>query len=133
SLGFSFKLLGNDRIALVTANQFRYRNVEGASIYQFASDWGLPIQLIQSHGDNSMAWQITPTFVSGVGGSWDLAAGGALIGGQLTNALAYRFPGDLSLVFATQIGFYDGLPIDIGEFKSETDVSQQILKNSLEL
>ncbi len=55
------------------------------------------------------------------------------MGGQLTNSLAYRFSSDLALVFATQIGFYEGLPVDVGEFRSETDVSQQILKNGLQL
>ena len=36
-------------------------------------------------------------------------------------------------MLANQYGFYEGLPIDIGDFKSESDVSQQILKNGITL
>lgn len=131
--GFSLTLLDFKRVALVTANTFRYRDVQGAAIYQFASTWALPIQVIESHGDNSLAWQLTPAFVGGIGGSWDLAAGGVPIGGQLTSSLCYQFRDHLALVWASQIGFYEGLPIDIGDFESETDVSQQILKNGLQI
>jgi hypothetical protein len=133
AFGFSLALFSTERVALVTANTFRYRDTEGASIYQYASNWGLPIQIILSKGDSSFAWQLTPAFVSGAGGSWDLAAGGILLGGQITSSLAYQFRGGWSVVMANQYGFYEGLPIDIGDFRSESDVSQQILKNGIAL
>jgi hypothetical protein len=32
-----------------------------------------------------------------------------------------------------QFGFYEGIPIEISDFRFETDASQQILKNGLQL
>jgi hypothetical protein len=133
AFGFSLTLISSERIGLVTANTIRYRDVDGASIYQYGSTWAVPIQIIMSKGDNSLSWQITPAFAGGAGGSWDLAAGGILLGGQITSSLAYQFSDGWSIVLANQFGLYEGLPIDIGDFKSETDVSQQILKNGMAL
>jgi hypothetical protein len=129
--GFSLTLLSSERVALITANTLRYRDIEGSSIYQYGSTWALPIQIVLGKGDNSLSWQVTPAFAGGAGGSWDLAAGGILLGGQITSALSYQFSGGWSIVLANQLGFYEGLPIDIGDFKSETDVSQQVLKNGI--
>jgi hypothetical protein len=133
SLGFAITLLSTDRIGLITANTFRYRDAGGADVYEGVSTWGLPIQIIEPSHPTGLSWQITPTFAAGVGGSWDLAAGGVPIGGQITSSLGYRFGGDWTLVMANQWGYYGGLPVHIGDFESETDVDQQIVKNGVEV
>ena len=79
-----------------------------------------------------MSWHVTPAFVGGFGGSWDLAAGGFLAGGQITSSLALRAAG-FTFVLANQVGFYEGLPIEISDFRFETDTSQRILKNGLQI
>ena len=36
-----------------------------------------------------------------------------------------------TFILGNQISFYEGFPIDVGEFDFETDLSQQVLKNGL--
>jgi hypothetical protein len=121
-----------DRVGLTWASNFRYRDVEGSSIYQTGTTIGLPVALITSRDDSGLSWHVTPAFVGGFGGSWDLAAGGFLAGGQVTSSVALRAAG-FTVVVANQFGFYEGVPIDIGDFRFETDTSQQILKNGVQL
>src|SRR5688500_18219613 len=84
-LGASFRF--GDRVALTWANNFRYREVEGAQVYQYGSNLALPIALIPGN-EGGLSWRIAPAFVGGFGGSWDLAAGGILVGGQITNSVS---------------------------------------------
>ncbi|HEV2295185.1 MAG TPA: hypothetical protein VGR35_15125 [Tepidisphaeraceae bacterium] len=129
-LGKNWRL--GDRVGITWANNLRYRDVEGASVYQTGTTIGVPIALITSGDDSGLSWHITPAFVGGFGGSWDLAAGGFLAGGQLTSSLALR-AGGFTFVVANQIGFYEGLPIEISDFRFETDTSQRILKNGVQV
>jgi hypothetical protein len=39
----------------------------------------------------------------------------------------------LRFTMANQISFFEGFPIDVGEYDFETDLSQQVLKNGLKL
>ncbi|MEO6436960.1 MAG: hypothetical protein ABIP55_14535 [Tepidisphaeraceae bacterium] len=121
-----------ERIGLTWASNFRYRDIEGASIYQVGSTIGLPIAIVKPRNADGLSWHLTPAFVSGFGGSWDLAAGGILAGGQITSSLALRQHG-WTFVLANQAGFYEGLPIEFRDFRFETDTSQQILKNGVQL
>ena len=121
-----------DRVGITWASNFRYRDVEGASVYQTGTTIGLPIALITSDDDSGLSWHVTPAFVGGFGGSWDLAAGGFLAGGQITSSLALRAAG-FTFVLANQAGFYEGLPIEISDFRFETDTSQTILKNGVQV
>lgn len=129
-LGKNWRL--GDRVGITWASNLRYRDVEGSSIYQTGTTIGLPIALITSRDDEGLSWHVTPAFVGGFGGSWDLAAGGFLAGGQLTSSLALRAAG-FTFVLANQIGFYEGLPIDVSDFRFETDTSQRILKNGVQV
>ena len=130
-IGNTFRL--GDRVGLSLNLDFRYRDVEGASVYQLVNTNALPIMIIApDERDRGLSWTITPAFVTGFGGSWDLAAGGVPIGGQITSSLALR-GGGWTFVLANQYGFYEGLPIDISDFRFETDVSQQILKNGVQV
>ena len=131
SAGFGASWRFGDRVALSLGNTFRYRNVEGASIYQYGSTIALPIALIPGH-EGGISWRIAPAFVAGFGGSWDLAAGGVLIGGQITNSLSIH-AGGWTITMGNQIGFYDGVPLEFSDFRFETDISQTIVKNGVQL
>ena len=131
-LGFGKNWRLGDRVGITWASNFRYRDVEGASVYQTGTTIGVPIALITSDDDSGLSWHVTPAFVGGFGGSWDLAAGGFLAGGQITSSLALRAAG-FTFVLANQVGFYEGLPIDIADFRFETDTSQRILKNGVQV
>ena len=129
-LGKNWRL--SDTVGITWASNFRYRDVEGASVYQVGTTVGLPIAIIPGPDDDGISWHVTPAFVGGFGGSWDLAAGGFLAGGQITSSLALR-AGGWTFVLANQAGFYEGLPIEISDFRFETDTSQTILKNGLQV
>ena len=129
-LGKNWRL--SDNVGITWASNFRYRDVEGASVYQVGTTLGVPIAIIAGPDEDGISWHVTPAFVGGFGGSWDLAAGGFLAGGQITSSLALR-AGGWTFVLANQAGFYEGLPIDISDFTFETDTNQQILKNGLQV
>ena len=128
-LGASFRF--GDRVALTWANTFRYREVEGAAIYQYGTNLALPIALIPGN-EGGLSWRIAPAFVGGFGGSWDLAAGGILVGGQITNSVSLH-GGGWTLTMGNQIGIYEGVPIDVSDFRFETETSQVIVKNGLQI
>jgi hypothetical protein len=129
--GFTFRI--NERLALSLNLDFLYRNVQGANIYNLSNTDGLEIMIIKPalNGDG-LSWVVTPAFAIGGGWSYDLAAGGIPIGGQVTSALAYQ-AGAFTFVLANQYGFYDGLPISWNDFKYDTDVNQQIIKNGVQV
>jgi hypothetical protein len=130
-VGNTFRLA--DRIGLSLNLDFRYRDIEGAAVYQIVNTDALPILLIApDNRDHGLSWTLTPAFVIGFGGSWDLAAGGVPIGGQITSSLAYR-AGGWTFVLANQYGYYGGLPIDLSDFRFETSVDQQIVKNGVQV
>lgn len=129
-LGNTFRF--GDRVGLSLNLDYRYRDVEGAALHQLVSTTGLPIMIVQPGSDGGLSWTVTPAFVIGFGGSWDLAAGGFPIGGQITSSLALR-AGGWTFVLANQYGFYQGLGIGFGDWDFETDVDQQILKNGVQV
>jgi hypothetical protein len=128
-LAASFRL--GDRVALSWANAFRYRDIEDAAVYQYGTTIALPVALITAP-DGGLSWRLTPAFTGGFGGSWDLAAGGLLVGGQITSSASVT-AGGWTVVLANQAGFYDGVPIDISDFRFETDTNQTILKNGVQV
>jgi hypothetical protein len=129
-LGSTFRF--GDRVGLSLNLDGRYRDVEDAAIYEIDSVIGLPIMIILPDSDGGLSWMVTPALVVGFGGSWDLAAGGFPIGGQITSSLAARVH-DWTFVLANQYGYYDGLPITVTDFKFDTDVRQSILKNGVQV
>jgi hypothetical protein len=131
ALGLGTSIRFGDRVALTWANAFRYREVEGAAIYQYGTTLALPIALIPGN-EGGLSWRVTPAFVGGFGGSWDMAAGGILVGGQITNSLSIHARG-WTFSMGNQIGFYEGVPIEFSDFRFETDTSQVIVKNGLQV
>jgi hypothetical protein len=120
-----------ERVALSVATPLAYRQVEEASIFHGGLELGLPITLLTGEGV-PVRWTITPAGVVYVGGSYDLAAGGVVAGGSITSSLSFLFDGPgIVVTVANQYGTYQGVPIDIQEFKFDTDVDQQILKNGV--
>lgn len=132
TVGFGNTFRLGDRVGLSINLDARYRDVEGASVYEVVNTDGIPILLIAPERDGGLSWMVTPAFVVGFGGSWDLAAGGFPIGGQITSSLAYR-AGGWTFVLANQYGYYDGLGIEVSDFDFDTDVSQSILKNGVQI
>lgn len=130
-VGNTFRL--GDRIGLSLNLDSRYRDAEGAAVYQIVNTDALPIMLIApDNRDHGLSWTLTPAFVIGFGGSWDLAAGGFPIGGQITSSLGYR-AGGWTFVLANQYGYYGGLPITINDFRFDTRIDQQIVKNGVQI
>jgi hypothetical protein len=129
-IGNTFRF--GDRVGLSLNLDYRYRDVEGAAVHQLVNTNALPIGIILPGDTGGLSWTVAPAFVIGVGGSWDLAAGGFPIGGQITSSLAYR-AGGWTFVLANQYGFYQGLGITLSDWDFETDVDQQILKNGVQV
>jgi hypothetical protein len=130
SIGNIFRL--GDRVGFALEFDARYRNVEGAAVYQVVNTDALPIQIIQPGTGGGFSWTVSPAFVIGAGGSWDMAAGGVPIGGQITSSLSYR-TGGWTFLLADQYGYYGGLPISLSDFRFETDIDQQIVKNGIQV
>ncbi|HLL88382.1 MAG TPA: hypothetical protein VK324_03680, partial [Tepidisphaeraceae bacterium] len=61
------------------------------------------------------------------------AAGGLMYGGSLTSSLALVPGGGFAVTIANQVAAYEGIGIDIDDFRYDTDVSQQVLKNGVQL
>jgi hypothetical protein len=108
-----------------------YREVENAKIFHGGFEVALPITII--NGDKTpIRWALTPAGGGYIGGSYDLAAGGVVAGGSLTSSFSWMIRQiGLTFTMANQYGAYQGVPIEISEFKFDTDVDQQILKNGL--
>ena len=129
--GLNFEL--SDRIGLSINLDFVYRDVSGAAVYQLSNVDGLPIRILPlEEGKDGISWTVTPAFAIGGGATWDLAAGGVPVGGQVTSALGYTL-GEWTFAWAAQYGYYKGIGINIGDFDYDTDVDQQILKNGLQV
>ena len=129
--GFGGTVRITDRIGLSISVDARYREVGGAAIYEIENTDALPILLIAPGYGGGLSWTVTPAFVIAFGGSWDLAAGGFPIGGQVTSSLAYEV-GPWTFVMANQVGYYNGLNVDYSDFQYDTDVDQTICKNGLQ-
>jgi hypothetical protein len=121
-----------DRIGLVLATKFTYVDFDGSSVYHLGGEVALPILIIPSHGDGTLSWQVTPEFLAAASGSLDLAAGGTFLGGGVTSGLSYQ-TGPFTFTMGNQIAFFEGYPIHVGDFDFKTDVSQQVLKNGLQV
>lgn len=130
ALTLGFRL--TDQVALALATPFEYRRVEGANVYVVGQEAALPISLVPGKGDRSLSWTLTPAAVGGAAGSLELAAGGTFVGAGITSSLGYQLD-DWTFTLADHYGFYHGFPIDIGNYRFDTNLSQQVLKNGLKV
>lgn len=122
-----------DWISLSLASPFAWRQVDGADVFHVGGEVALPITLVPGAGERYVRWTVTPAFITGGGGSYDLAAGGLMYGGSVTSSLTLSPGGGLAVTLANQLAAYEGIGIDIEEFKYDTDVSQQVLKNGVQV
>lgn len=121
-------------IGLSLSSVYAYRDIEGAASFHGGTDLALPIRLRPRRplGNTGMqlGWQITPFGTFGGGGSLDMASGGLIGGGGVTNQLRFGFP-HFDLVAASQIAHYQGLRLAVDDYSFEPELSQQVLTNGV--
>jgi hypothetical protein len=117
----------NDHVALSLALPVEYRNYQGSEVVSAGLELGVPVTLVNTHG-GGLGWQITPFGFGAGSGSVDLASGGVLYGGGVTNLLSLQL-GPFTVAMANQFSYYHGTPVSWGDYRFETDVDQPILKN----
>jgi hypothetical protein len=127
-VGFRFA----DRVGLVFSTPFAYRTIEGANIYTTGEEIAVPIGILPPTGDRSLSWTVTPAGMLGAAGSLELAAGGTFAGGGITSSLSYQL-GSTTLTLADHYSYFHGYPIDFGNFRFDTNLEQQVLKNGLKV
>lgn len=123
----------NRHVGLSLSSPFTYRQVEDAQVFNGGFEAALPIVITTPRTGRGATWQVTPSFLSGAAGSLDLAAGGTFLGGGFTSSLAVPFGETATLTVGNGIYFFEGYPIDVGEYEFDTEVSQQIVKNGIKL
>jgi hypothetical protein len=123
-------ILGKN-LGVTFSSIFNYRNIEDSALWNLAFEIGVPFFIIPPQdAERSWSWQLTPTGSVGAGASYDLAAGGTFWGIGITSALSYRVD-RLVFTLANQITYYDGFALNLGEYKFDTLVEQEVLKNGL--
>lgn len=120
-------------VGLSLSSPFTYRRVEDAEVFLGGFEAALPIVITAPASGRGATWQVTPSFLSGAAGSLDLAAGGTFLGGGVTSSLAVPFGDHATLTVGNGIYFFEGYPIDVGEYEFDTELSQQIVKNGVKL
>ena len=130
-LSSAFRL--GDRIGLSLSTPFSYREVEGAKVYMGGIEAGVPIVILKPLLGRGVVWQVTPHVVGAAAGSEDLAAGGTFFGYGGTSSLSVPLGRSTALTVGNGIYFYEGYPLDIGEYEFDTDLSQQVIKNGVKL
>ena len=131
ALSSGFRL--GDRIGISLASPFSYREVEGAKVYMGGFEVGVPIVILKPLLGRGVVWQVTPHVVGAAAGSEDLAAGGTFFGFGGTSSLSIPLGRSTALTMGNGIYFYEGYPLNLGEYEFDTDLNQQVLKNGLKL
>ncbi len=122
----------NEGVALTLTTVGGYRDIEGADVFDLGFDIGVPISIIPPRGDANLNWTVTPFAQVGMALSPDYLAGGILGGAGIANHVALQL-GLTTISMGNQISFYEGVPIKVGDYDFDTDITQQVLKNSLKL
>ncbi len=116
-VGISFSLLG------------QYRNYDGADIYDAGIELGIPITLFSPSTDIPFRWALTPFLQVGLGLAVDLAAGGLMGGAGIVSSASYNHE-NFEFVAASEIAFYNGLPVEeLGGYDLDTELDQLILRS----
>ena len=130
--GFSAGMKFGERVGLVFTTPLEYRYVNGAAVYDIGEQVSLPVVVMPSGGNGTFSWLVTPTFSAAGAGSVDLASGGVFLGGGITSALSCKLDGFVFTV-ANHYNYYHGFPITIGDYKFDTNLDQQVLKNGAKI
>ena len=129
ALSTGFKI--TDRVGLTLSTPGSYRVIEDSATFTIGSIIGVPIKLTPAvDGDQPLLWQITPFGHIGGGGSEDQLSGGLILGGGIANQIGLRV-GEFFIHSGQEFAVYSGQPIEVGDFRFETDVDQTIFKGDV--
>ena len=121
------------RIGLAFSSPFMYRKVGDAEVYMGGMEVALPVVLFKAPVGRGPVWQVTPHVVGAAAGSVDLAAGGLFFGYGGTSSLAIPVGKSTTLAMGNGIYFYEGQPLNFGDYEFDTDLSQQVMKHGVKL
>ncbi len=120
----------SDRIGVTFSTIANFRDVEGSELGSLGFELGVPIAMVIPTGAYGLSWQLTPVGSVAGGASYDLAAGGTMWGIGITSSISARMD-RLVFTLADQITHYEGFSMNIGDYKFDTDVSQNVVKNGV--
>lgn len=120
------------RVRLEFALPMNWTILEGADQFRAGSQLGVAVLIKKRTKDQPWLWQVTPHAGVMVSGSFDLIAGGLLASGGGTSYLSYRWH-EWEFSMGNHISFHEGMALDIGDYRFDPDVSQQIVKNGLKV
>jgi hypothetical protein len=75
-------------------------------------------------------WSLTPGVGVGATGSEDLGAAGGVAAGSLTSAYTWLL-GGFALSLGNAVGYYESVPIEIGDVKAEADIANTVFTNGV--
>ncbi len=128
---FSGAFKFSDNVGLSLSVPGGVRTIEGSQTFYLGAQLGLPIRLTPATTtDQPFMWQLSPYVTAAVGGSQDQLAGGVILGGGIVNLIGIKL-GDFTLTSGQQVVGYGGTPIDVGDYRFETDVAQTLVRGSL--
>lgn len=122
-LSYSFVFGGDARKKFIVRLPISMSKTEDATAYQAM------LGLAYSHPVTD-AWSLTPSFGYSVVGSEDLGSAGALLSYSISSSFTFDFAG-WALNIGNTIGQYTSQKIKIGDYESDTDVSNTVFTNGL--
>lgn len=122
------KSLG-DRVSIAGSIPIDYLDLGGGKVYGMGLNLGVPVRIQTMKESNPWGWRITPTLGVSARGSKDLAGGGVIWSGGLTNSVDYRVKPGLIVCMINQLCIYNSVAITRGDYKFDPQVDQQIVKN----
>ncbi len=129
TLPFGVRL--TDRVSLAGALGVNYVTISDATIYGVGLNLGVPIRIEIMDKTNPWNWRLTPLLGISARGSKDLAGGGVIWMGGLTNTVDYRVNSKLILGLVNQFTTHQSIAVKYGSTKFDPKIDQQILKNGL--
>jgi hypothetical protein len=129
SLPFGYRF--TDRVSIAGALGVNYVTIDDAKIYGVGLTLGVPIRVEIMNKTNPWNWRLTPLLGISARGSEDLAGGGVIWMGGLTNTVDYRVNSKLILGMVNQLTTHQSMAVKYGSTKFDPQIDQQILKNGI--
>jgi hypothetical protein len=129
SLPFGYRF--TDRVSVAGNFGLNYVTISDAKIYGVGLNLGLPVRIEIMNKENPWNWRVTPLVGISARGSKDLAGGGVIWMGGLTNTVDYRVNSKLIIGMVNQITTHQSVAVKYGSTKFDPKIDQQILKNGL--